>query len=517
MPPLSLVKLALLSAAAVADLSSAAACPSWPFLAANGLPNLPPALTPALTAALSNINATLHGVLDPVGIPGFSFSVYYNGAEVTSFGGGVADKATGRRPDPKSDLFRIASNTKIFVSLLAVVFEELGFIASLDEPIKTYATDFKGPINTFNDGADITFRMLMSHMAGLPDSLPGNFDWSNITTAQAWASIASFPLTLPLNTFPTYSNLGISVLGHVLAEYAAPVAERGDIAPLLEKYVLGPLGLSANTGYTITPDVVSRLCPAYFADGSRVPVSELGWTAPCGTMWSTTQNIALFHQATASVIAGERISGYALSPSRARSWLQPVALMPDETIAMGQPWETFNVGGFIVRSKSGTLNGFATKSAVIPELRLSFAFNYNGNFKSWYTGNDLLANVTLELVPAIVAAIAQFQPPRPAGPSPADYEGTYAQIANPNNVATIALNARGELTISSSTVGSAVLGWAGPLASDAFRMYQDPTSDTCEHTVMNDIVWGAPLPFTREGGAVVSFMTVNWDGAWKKQ
>lgn len=55
---------------------------------------------------------------------------------------------------------------------------------------------------------------------------------------------------------------------------------------------------------------------------------------------------------------------------------------------VGTPWEQAPVpaaagGYYIPRTKSGTLSGYATKSGLIPELRLSFAMQYNGNFDDW--------------------------------------------------------------------------------------------------------------------------------------
>jgi CubicO group peptidase (beta-lactamase class C family) len=91
--------------------------------------------------------------------------------------------------------------------------------------------------------------MLMSHTASLPDSLPGGIDWiSNITTSQIFEAISKLPVTVPLGTLSSYSNLGISLLGHILAEFIADVSEQGDLDALLNKYILLPLNLTPNTG-----------------------------------------------------------------------------------------------------------------------------------------------------------------------------------------------------------------------------------------------------------------------------
>ena len=141
------------------------------------------------------------------------------------------------------------------------------------------------------------------------------------------------------------------------------------------------------------------------------------------------------------------------------------------------------------------------------------------NFADWYTGNALLLNVSEALVPAFAAAITAALPPRAAGPTPADYVGTYTQTANPANTATVALDGTGQLVVTSPVLSgapSAVMEWAGPRAPDAFLLFGDPTASTCEHVVFGDVTYGVPLVFTRAGGRVVSLAFVNWNGPWQK-
>jgi hypothetical protein len=298
---------------------------------------------------------------------------------------------------------------------------------------------------------------------------------------------------------------------------------------LLDKYVLSPLGLTPNTGYNLTEYAVAHLIPAYDSSGARVPLEHLGWAAPCGTMWSSMPNLARFHQTTAALVVGDVAAappGFFLSPARARSWLQPESLTPDNSIVVGAPWETFVLpsvdGGFVVRTKSGTLNGYSIKSGLVAELRLSFAFAFNGNFVDWYAGNALVQALVGELVPAFTEVLhGALQPSRPAGPSPADYVGTYKQAANPENVATIELDGAGQLALSApGTLGvPAVLEWAGAAAPEVFRMYQDAASNSCEHAAMADTAFAIPVVFTRSAGPILSMRLVNWDGPgpWTKR
>ena len=130
-----------------AGTSFPSTCPAWALPgAAHALPPLPSPLPAGVATALAATNATLHSLLDGTAHPGFGFSLYYRGAEVASWGGGVGDKATGRAPNVTRDVFRIASNTKVLISMLALAFKELGLIASLDDPVSRYAPDFRGPV-----------------------------------------------------------------------------------------------------------------------------------------------------------------------------------------------------------------------------------------------------------------------------------------------------------------------------------------------------------------------------------
>lgn len=196
-------------AAVVAPRGDSGNCPSWPFLTPVDLPS---PLPDTITQALATINATLFAQLDSSTMPGFAVAIHYNGKPLAEWGGGVATIGKPGAPSPQQSIFRIASNTKIFMSLLATIFQERGYLASLDDPVAAYVPGF-APVNTFRDGSDITFRQLMSHTSGLPDSLAGLGDWGNMTTAQVLAALAVTPLQVPPGTLPEYSNLGISMLG----------------------------------------------------------------------------------------------------------------------------------------------------------------------------------------------------------------------------------------------------------------------------------------------------------------
>jgi CubicO group peptidase (beta-lactamase class C family) len=495
--------------AALAVQHAAANCPAYPFLTTVPLPSpLPQALVDALAAA----NETLTAALTPPAMPGFAFAVHYNGQEIAAWGGGVANLSAAEPvpPSPYTGLFRIASNTKIFVSLLAYIFDSLGYF-SLDEPLSKYVPlDVPNPFDKM--ATPITARMLASHSSGLPDSLPGYYDWTNITTEDTLAMLAVTPMQRAPYTMPSYSNLGIALLGHVLAEY---VMDKKDIGDLIDSYIIKPLNLT-HTGYYYDQKALNEMVPGYDSNADVVPIESLGWAAPCGCMYSTVSDMASLGQILAAGAAGEQIA-LPLTPGDLRKFFQPLYYSPDGSLLMGTPWEQMAVNNFLVRTKSGTLTGYATKTTIIPELRLSMTFCFNGNFGSWYTGQAVIQNVTNSIATALQSVLAQLQPARNAGPNPSDFVGTYVQADDNTTGANVTLSGGSLFFQMTGDVAPAAMQVVSSL-QDTYLLFYNATSSDCEHVIMGDTQVGTPVLFKRDSkGNIKSFETIDFSGKFDKQ
>lgn len=542
------MRAALLLVPLVAAAASPTGCPAYPFMKAVPFPA--GSLPQAVQDALSSVNASLSAMLSTPGLPGFAFSASYAGQPLATFAGGIADLSnpSAGPVDPYTALFRVASNTKLFMATLTYIFHQKGYLR-LDDPVNLYAPGFStmpwddgfiassDPAETVLDLSNVTFRMLASHTSGLPDSLPGQIDWTNITTAEAFAQIAQTPLQNPLYGFPAYSNLGVAVLGHLLSEFVAPQVEElkgmgTDLASLLNRFIIGPLGLN-HTGYNYTADVQKALTPGYYSNGQVVGIHSLGWAAPAGVMYSTVVDLQVLFQTLASCSSSivADCTKLSLTPALARQFLQPVTYLPDGSLIVGSPWETLLLDGYVVRSKSGTLDGYSTKSAVLPELRLSFSFTFNGNFPNWYAGDGLLRQVASTLIPAVQQAITPLQPGRPVGPLASTLAGNYTWDGDSTGqvVAVVALvNAGGsigqQLQITITGPGAPpqvnVLGYAasqGQAQAQLYRLYQTGfTSQNCEHLFMQDTSYGWPVVFAPVGSSSWSLAISDWTGSWTR-
>ena len=58
----------------------------------------------------------------------------------------------------------------------------------------------------------------------------------------------------------------------------------------VQKNILDPLKMT-NTGFNITDTVKSRMAVGYEPDGTVAPLYDLGWEAPAGQMFSTTDDL----------------------------------------------------------------------------------------------------------------------------------------------------------------------------------------------------------------------------------
>lgn len=174
------------------------------------------------------------------------------GRRVVSYGRTGADD--GRRLDGDT-IFQIGSVTKTITTLLLadmVVRGEVG----LDDPAEDYLPD---GVTMPKRGRPITLRDLATHRSGLP-SMPTNFDIHGDPDPEEAYSVGQLHEFLSTYTLPrepgsqfAYSNLGVALLGRLLARHAGT-----DYGALVKERVLGPLHMTS-TSITLNEAQQSRL------------------------------------------------------------------------------------------------------------------------------------------------------------------------------------------------------------------------------------------------------------------
>lgn len=152
---------------------------------------------------MENIPALFVGMIDENGI-----QQYYYG-----------HKAVGEDPIDENTIFEIGSVSKVFTSLLLADMIERGEV-SLDDPIdKFLPEDVKAP--SYNE-RKITLLDLTTHTSGLP-RWPDGFPIQDINEQyeydreELYDYLVNVELSREIGSEYSYSNIGVSLLGHILS------------------------------------------------------------------------------------------------------------------------------------------------------------------------------------------------------------------------------------------------------------------------------------------------------------
>lgn len=211
-------------------------------------------------------------------------------------------------PPPDIDtLFEIGSVTKTFTGLILARFVERGR-CRLDDPVSKYLPSDLGPVRTA--GHDVRLVDLATHSSGLP-RLPTNLqpknpgdpyaDYDEVRLFQYLMQRSKLGvldgLTQLLNPNAamhstdygkySYSNLGVGLLGHVLAGLEKTAYEE-----LLRKEITGPLEMT-DTSCSVAETRMPRLAPGHM-DGDPVPSWHLDALAGAGAIRSTARDLVRY-------------------------------------------------------------------------------------------------------------------------------------------------------------------------------------------------------------------------------
>ena len=199
-------------------------------------------------------------------------------------------------------VFEIGSASKVFTSLLLADIVERGEV-KLDDPISKYLpASVKVPAR---DGRQMTLVDLATHTSGLP-RLPDNMPmkdpenpYADYTVDQMYAFLSGYKLTRDIGADYEYSNLGVGLLGHILALKAGMSYES-----LVQQRICQTLGMT-NTQITLSPDLQKRLAIGHNTGGEAVKNWDLPSLAGAGAIRSTANDLLKFVAANLGLTKSE--------------------------------------------------------------------------------------------------------------------------------------------------------------------------------------------------------------------
>jgi CubicO group peptidase (beta-lactamase class C family) len=297
--------------------------------------------------------------------------VVRDGRVVLEKGYGYADFAQRKPVDPQRTLFRVASNSKMFIWTAVMQLVEQGRL-DLHTDINHYLQGFQIP-PAF--GEPITLEHLMTHSAGFEERVIGLF----AREPGAMKPLAELlKRDLPHRVFPpgkvtAYSNYGSALAALIVEQVSGMPYEQ-----YLAERILKPLGMEHTTlAQPVPPVFAGDLSQGYrWRDGrlQEQPFEFVPW-APCGGMSVSGADMGRFMMAHLSdgVLDRTRI----LKPETAQLMRTRLISYSPKLNGMFHGFMELTQGGQVVYGHGGDLIYFHSLTAMLPEHHAGLFVAYN--------------------------------------------------------------------------------------------------------------------------------------------
>ncbi|XP_029306369.1 putative beta-lactamase-like 1 isoform X1 [Cottoperca gobio] len=383
----------------------------------------------SLRVALEKIDVLLRSSVHTTKLPAISAIVVLNDSVLWNgnFGKKNISDPSSSAPNEYT-VYRIASLSKIFPTLMLYKLWEDGLVDSLDDPLEKYARNFtiKDPlwksgrpasssVRTFGSHFPaLTLRRMASQLSGLPRRLRStNLLWSGDTEA-ALNVLQDDVLVADPGTKCHYSNVAFSLLANILAQKVTG----SDFENWVSDNVLDRLSLE-DTGFNLTPAIQRQMAVGVYSNGQPAPLFNLGWYRPAGQMYSTAADMAKLMMA----LLGANTRNL-LRQDTLNTMLTPVFRCHNGyfTNSTGTPWEINEQFGYDVVRKDGDLDGYAATFSLVPRLKLGLVVMMAGVRPA---DQDLVSQAYSYLIPAVERAFRDTRKTVRPPPNSAPYVGFF--------------------------------------------------------------------------------------------
>lgn len=311
-------------------------------------------------------------------IPGMSAAIVHDQELLWSGASGYADVETGK-PATANTIYGICSISKLFTGIAAMQLRDQG-LYRLDDPVEKLLPWFELG-QTTEGGPTVTLEGLLTHSAGLPRESDFPYwmgpDYRFPTGDELRAKLADQSTLWSASQYYQYSNLGLSLVGEIVAEHSG----RG-----FEEYVrenlIGPIGLDdTDTGFPEdgrAPRVASGYGPPT-REGEilALPRYDARAITPAAGFSSTALDLAKFASWQFRVRDGK---DNAVLASNTLREMQRVHWMDwDFETSWGLAFGIYHQNGRTVTGHAGHCPGFSTRLYIDPISRFGVAVMANRN------------------------------------------------------------------------------------------------------------------------------------------
>jgi CubicO group peptidase (beta-lactamase class C family) len=304
-------------------------------------------------------------------IPGLSLILVRGNETLWAEGFGFADKAS-ETPANASTIFRVGSLAKPFTAMAVMQMAEQGEI-DIDQTLAGYLPELSIRSRFDTTAEPITVRSVLSHHSGIPTDLNKGM-WSEEPFTGVAARLAEDYAAFPPNLVFSYSNVGYTLLGHLVEKTSGTPYGR-----YMEEHIFRPLGMT-NTELITRPRHGKAVAKGY-RDGKALTLLPIRDVPALGLHTSAADLGRFMGALLTGGGAGER---QLLLPGTLEEMFEPqnAEVDLDLDVVVGLGWfleEGSIVGAGPAIRHGGTTLAFSAELILLPEIGLGAAVLANAD------------------------------------------------------------------------------------------------------------------------------------------
>ncbi|OAB41213.1 serine hydrolase [Paenibacillus antarcticus] len=328
---------------------------------------------------VAQLTAFIDGIMnvhmDNFKIPGAVISIVKDGKSLFSKGYGYSNIKDGTLVDPETNLFRIASTTKLFTRTAVMQLVEQGKL-DLDTDVNTYLKKATIP-NTYSH--PITMRHLMTHTAGFEEGGVGyqiTTDMKKLPGSISETLAKHMPARVrPPGEMISYSNYGAALAGLIVEEVSGMAYN-----DYIQKYIFDPLDMKHAT---VQEPVPASLAPDAVLGYARKngqfvtkPLTFEGGFRPAGSGSVSADDMA--HFMIAHLQNGRYGEHQILKPETAKLMHSPSFQFDKRLPATDLGFFEENLNGLRAITHGGADELFNTEVSLVPDKQIGIFVSYSG-------------------------------------------------------------------------------------------------------------------------------------------
>lgn len=357
-----------------------------------GLAGMSQTSKPDYSDALRIVDLWLEAQKDFDRLPGISVAIVHNQDIIFKKGYGFADleKKTPMTPET---IFSICSISKLFTSVAVMQLWEQRKLR-LDDSLQSLLPDF-AIRQKYTETVPVTVHSMLTHSSGLIRDADSSWNGPNfyfLTSDELKKSLAKAETLYPGSTYFQYSNVGMSLLGEIVARRSGK-----SYNDYIEQNILKPLQLTNTHPYLPEKSWRNEMATGYGAltrEGNRAmqPFFKTNAIAPAAGFSSNVIDLAKFASWQFRLLSGDKAE--VLHPSTLKEMQRIQWTSPDKRLTWGLGFLINYDNNNVARvGHDGSCPGYLSVLSLDPKKKIGVTVMVNGQGSDIYKYSNQIFNL----------------------------------------------------------------------------------------------------------------------------